>query len=61
MGSMMLGGLSIGALADYIGVLNTLRVQAVFCALIAVVYAKNLKHFDVKELDHKVTREVQKI
>lgn len=50
MGAMMLGGLSMGALADYIGVLNTLTVQAIFCLVTVVFYAKNLKYFDTAQL-----------
>lgn len=56
MGSMMLGGLSISALADYIGVLNTLTVQAVSCLVIAFFYAKNLKYFNVNELTEKMQK-----
>lgn len=56
MGAMMLGGLSMGALADYIGVLNTLTVQALSCLVIALFYAKNLKYFDVNELHEKVEK-----
>lgn len=54
MGSMMMGGLTMGALADYIGVLNTLAVQAFFCLVTVVFYTKNFKHFNSIELNNKV-------
>ncbi|GAB1857661.1 MFS transporter [Flavobacteriaceae bacterium MHTCC 0001] len=56
MGAMMLGGLSMSALADYIGVLNTLKVQAVFCLVTALFYAKNLKYFKTTELTQKLQK-----
>lgn len=61
MGSMMLGGLSIGALADYIGVLNTLMVQSLCCVVIAFFYGKNLKYYDTSELQKKVIAPMPKV
>lgn len=61
MGSMMLGGLSIGALADYIGVLNTLMVQSLCCVVIAFFYGKNLKYYDTSEIQKKVIAPVPKV
>lgn len=60
MGAMMLGGLSVGALADVIGVLPTIMVQSVLCAIIILVYAKNLKYFDLTALEEKVVAEAPK-
>ena len=54
MGAMMLGGLSMSALADYLGVLNTLLVQALICLVISICYAKNLKYFDTHHLSSKL-------
>ena len=56
MGAMMLGGLSMSALADYIGVLNTLMVQSIFCLIVVMFYAKNLKYFNTLELTQKLQK-----
>lgn len=58
MGSMTLGGLTTGVVADYFGVMNALIYQTISSMIVSVFYMKNLKKIDVDEISNRINAKV---
>ena len=58
MGSMTLGGLTTGAVADYFGVMTAVIYQTIFSTLISILYAQNLKNFNFVEIIRRVNTKI---
>jgi len=53
MGSMTLGGLTTGVVADYLGVMNALIYQTIFSIITVILYSQSLKNFDTNEISNR--------